>query len=476
MTALPDAYAGVAFAASVLLAMLALSFLVGHRQRPHWGLNWLALGMGLAGVRAVIATTTGRNPPWELAALWLASGTLAALFVGLRRYTGLPQRRPLRDFVLFILAWQGLRWLAGLWGAQALAGPLTSGALFAYLALLCAGRLRPVSGEAHWLAAGALVLNPVLVLGVGIGVLQLDVIRLRGWSALCLAVLGLALLMAAMGRLRQEWRRELAGREEAEGALRRLNESLESRILQRTAQLEGLVDGLESFNRMVSHDLRGPLGGLHGVAGLARQALARQDLARADQLLGLMSEESARLGLLVQELLVLARVSNAELALCDTPLDEVLEQALQSLAMTQGEAAVRQVQAEPLPQAHVDAGLIRQVFVNLIGNALKFSHQQARPEVRVRPAQAGESVVIEVRDNGPGFDPARAEELFQPFRRLHGGEFEGSGIGLSIVRRIVERHGGHCWAEGRPQEGASFYFSLPPARLRPEPPAAPRPS
>lgn len=453
--------AGIGFAGGMLLLMLALGFSVGHALRPLWGMRWIALAMGLAALRALVSALGLGGPYWPVMAAPLAATTLAALLVGLRLYVGHHLQRPWLHFLLATLAWFALRELLLLAGAGMQAGPLASGLVFAYLALLCSGRLQPVSGRAYPLAAAALLANPVLVLGVGLGLLQLDNARLRGWSALGMAIVGLGLMMAGMGRLRMELEAELARRREAEGALRGLNESLETRVHERTAELEQLVSGLESFNRMVSHDLRGPLGGIRGLADLALQGLQQGQLDKVEKYLGLMRGETQRLGGLVTQMLLLARVTHADLALADTPLDGVLAEALQALSVSEGEAAVACVQAEPLPHARVDAGLMRQVFVNLIGNALKFAGKAGRPEVHVQPSENGQRIVVEVRDNGPGFDPERAVELFQPFRRLHGRDFEGSGIGLTIVRRIVERHGGQVWASGRPGQGASFFFSLP---------------
>lgn len=469
MSFLRDPFAGLAFGAGAMLAMLALCFAVGHRLRPRWGLAWLALAMALAALRSLGTSAGLASAAVDQLAALLAASSIAALFTGLRLYVGLSAAAPWLEFVLMSAAWMLLRELGRWSGLPQLSGPLASTLLFVYLSALCAGRLRPVAGPAHKLAAVVLVLNPLLVVGIGIGVLGLNLQQLRGWSALALALVGLGLLMAAMGRLRGELNNELAARQLAEASLRLLNDSLEQRIRERTEELQGLVDGLESFNRMVSHDLQGPLGGLSGLAAVVRRALQAGDHARADQLLGLMANETRRLGELVNQLLVLARVTNAEPALRDTALDAVLAEALQALAVSHGEAALACVHAQRLPHAQVDPSLLRQVFVNLVGNALKFCRHAARPEVRVQAARSTDEVVVEVRDNGPGFDPALASELFQPFRRLHGGEVEGHGIGLSIVRRIVERHGGRVWAEGRPQQGASFFFSLPERDHHPQP-------
>lgn len=458
-----DPSAGMGFAGGLMLMLLSMGFLVGHLLRPRWGMRWIGVAMGLAAIRALLSSLAWTKAwgVWPDVAALLAAGTLSALLVGLRLYVDSLPRRPRLAFLLGVLAWFGLRELLELFGLGQAAGPLASGLVFAYLTLLCTGRLQRTAGRAFPLAALALVSNPLLVLVIGQWWLGLDNDQLRGLAALGMAIVGLGLLMASIGRLRMELEAELLRRTQAERALRRLNESLEMRVHERTAELEQLVMGLESFNRMVSHDLRGPLGGMHGLADLALQGLQQGRLDKVEKYLGLMRGESQRLACLVSQLLLLARVSHAELALARTPLDAVLAEALQTLRISEGEEAVACVHAEPLPSAQIDAGLMQQVFINLIGNALKFAGRNCQPAVYVRSDEDARRLVVEVRDNGPGFDPARAIELFQPFSRLHGAEVSGSGIGLTIVRRIVERHGGEVWAEGRPGQGASFFFSLP---------------
>lgn len=270
-------------------------------------------------------------------------------------------------------------------------------------------------------------------------------------------------MVAGIGRYHLELGAELARRERAEADLRALNASLEQRIAERTAELQTLVGELRSFNRMVSHDLRGPLGGLVGLAALAGQTLDSGDAARVKHMLAVMGKEMQRLLGLVGELLALARASHGEIERAPVSLETVFDEAQAALALSLGARAAQRVVREPLPACSADAALLRQVFINLISNALKFSSSRPDTEVRVRARHAAGEIVVEVRDEGVGFDAARAAELFRPFGRLHGADFVGTGIGLSIVRRIVERHGGRVWAEGRPGAGASFFFALPDA-------------
>ena len=251
---------------------------------------------------------------------------------------------------------------------------------------------------------------------------------------------------------------EVLERQRAAQALRTLNETLEQRVSTRTAELRDIIDGLESFNRSVSHDLRGPLGGIAGAARIAGDYIARDEKARAGQLLKVIAAQAETTGRLVDALLTLARVSGAVLArervdmtaLVRAVIDEISESAGRTLPLM----------LDDLPAAEVDPALARQVFGNLIGNGLKFAAEAPRPLVAIGAEPLTHPPIYFVRDNGVGFDPGKAEQLFRPFQRLHGTRFEGSGVGLSIVKRIIDRHGGRIWAESAPGLGATFYFGF----------------
>jgi signal transduction histidine kinase len=275
------------------------------------------------------------------------------------------------------------------------------------------------------------------------------------------SIIGLTLLVVTLARARSRLQRELQRREHAEAQLLALNHTLEQRVEERTEELRGVVAGLESFNRMVSHDLRGPLAGLSGLAQMVQRLHDQGRNDRARDLLVLMDRQTQQLAELVTDLLTLCHLSDGALECRRVELEEPLRAALDTLALSLGaDRVASQVHIAPLPSAEVDPSLLRQVFVNLIGNALKFTRDGAPTRIDVRAAQRGSEIVLSVQDNGAGFDMVRANDLFQPFKRLHAG-YAGSGIGLTIVRRIVERHGGRAWAEGRPGEGATFFFSLP---------------
>jgi signal transduction histidine kinase len=274
------------------------------------------------------------------------------------------------------------------------------------------------------------------------------------------AVLGMTILTTGLVRAQASSARELAARQEVQAELERINQTLELRVALRTAQLRETIEGLESFNRSVSHDLRGPLGGITGVSRLAREALERGDLTAADTLLAAISRQSESSTDLVTSLLQLAR--SAEGAVERRPVrTSTLVREVTDLLSAATSAAPRVVAIQDgLPDLQADPALVRQVFANLLANAIKFSGSAAQPRVEVGATNSPEGVVFHVRDNGVGFTEAQVRELFVPFRRLHADRFEGHGIGLTIVRRIVERHGGRLWAEGAPGQGATFYFTL----------------
>lgn len=268
-------------------------------------------------------------------------------------------------------------------------------------------------------------------------------------------------LYLAMKRNADQLQIEIQERKRAAHQLQIANETLEQRVETRTMQLREMIDGLESFNRTVSHDLRGPLGGIAGVAKLARDCLASGDSAKAEHMLQLIVSRAETTEKLVHTLLALARASETTLHTQRVNTQALVADVLDSL----GDSASwpLPVTVETLPDIDADPGLLRQVFVNLIANALKFAASAPVPQVRVGIRVDASRTVFFVRDNGVGFGAEQAHRLFKPFQRLHGARFEGFGLGLSIVKRIIDRHEGDIWAEGVPGAGATFFFSLAPA-------------
>jgi len=278
-------------------------------------------------------------------------------------------------------------------------------------------------------------------------------------------------LYLAMKRSAEQLELEIVERERAAAQLREINETLELRVDRRTADLREVIEGLESFNRTVSHDLRGPLGGIAGVAKLARDYVARGDAAKAEQLLQMIVSSAGTAEKLVGSLLAMARAADATLHRQQVDTHALVRDVLVSLQRP--DAAAPPVTLLPMPTVRADPILLNQVFVNLISNALKFSSGSGNAvQVEVGAIEDHErgTPVFYVRDNGVGFRQVDAERLFKPFQRLHGAQFDGFGVGLSIVKRIIARHGGEIWAEESAGGGATFLFSLGPERQDQETP------
>lgn len=250
---------------------------------------------------------------------------------------------------------------------------------------------------------------------------------------------------------------DITERKKSEDAIRQLNESLQ----QQAVQLEAANQELEAFSYSVSHDLRAPLRAIDGFSELLIHEYNEKLDAEAQRLLDVIRVNTKQMGHLIDDLLTFSRLSRKAIDKRSIQMTEIARSVIDDINIRQGERAAS-VTIKDLPPAEGDPALIRQVFGNLISNAMKFSKNQPDSVVEIGSFPQDSENVYYVKDNGVGFNMDYAHKLFRVFERLHRAEeFPGTGVGLAIVERIVRRHGGKVWAEGRPNQGATFYFSLP---------------
>ncbi len=257
---------------------------------------------------------------------------------------------------------------------------------------------------------------------------------------------------------------DITERKRAEAEERKLTEELR----RRTAQLEVTNRELESFSYSVSHDLRSPLRAIDGFSRMLEEDYAERIDAEGKRMLGVVRENAAQMAQLIDDLLAFSRLGQQPVSAAPVDMDLLVRDALAGLFPGK-DPAVLGVEFGPLPPVSGDRNLLRQVWVNLVGNAIKYSSRRETPRVRITgrnyQTAAGRECEYCVEDNGVGFDMKYHHKLFGVFQRLHSsGDFPGTGVGLAIVQRVVTRHNGRVWAVGRLNEGASFYFSLPATR------------
>lgn len=313
-------------------------------------------------------------------------------------------------------------------------------------------------GNAHGLLGVALLTLPLLPFGLdAAGVPPGD---LKYYTGVSVIAFGMLVLTVSLLRRHRALRAEVQRRTEAEGQLRDANLQLEARVSERTAHLRELIGGLESFNRGVSHDLRGPLGGMSQLARMAADAMTQGDSSLAQRALPQIASQCDASVKMVNAMLELARVAETPAQHVPVDLRAMVASALDEVMLSQPAARRMAVQVGELPQVLADPVLLRTAFVNLIGNALKFTREAAEPRIEIDARTEGRDVVLSVRDNGSGFPAEFATRLFDPFFRAPGTRQEGHGLGLSLTRRAIEAMGGQVWAVAPPQGGAELCVRL----------------
>ncbi len=251
--------------------------------------------------------------------------------------------------------------------------------------------------------------------------------------------------------------RNVTERKHNEEQIQHLNHELQ----QRAHELEAANKELESFSYSVSHDLRTPLRAIDGFSHILLDDYADKLDDEGKRLLHVVRDNTGKLEQLIDDILKFSRTSRTEMVFSEIDMEGLAHEVYEGLLGVAGGHGLK-VEIGHIPPAQGDRAMLRQVFVNLLSNAIKFSRANAAPMIKVGCSSAGNEAVYFVQDNGAGFDMKYADRLFGVFQRLHTeSEFEGTGIGLAIVKRVITRHGGRVWAEGKPNAGATIYFALP---------------
>jgi signal transduction histidine kinase len=264
-----------------------------------------------------------------------------------------------------------------------------------------------------------------------------------------------------IGTLTNAFNEMLEQIQQRDSTLREFNENLEQKVRDRTTQLESVNKELEGFSYSVSHDLRAPLRAIIGYSAMLEEDYADKLDDEARRITAVIRNNTVKMGQLIDDLLAFSRMSRQDMAKARVDMTVVVNEVKESLA-AQFDFNRIHWEIQPLPVVPANANMIKQVWVNLISNAIKYSSKREIAQVNIGTYSQNGHMVFFVKDNGAGFNQQYAEKLFKVFQRLHSAtEYEGTGIGLALVEKIISKQGGSVWAEGEVDKGACFYFSLP---------------
>jgi PAS domain S-box-containing protein len=254
--------------------------------------------------------------------------------------------------------------------------------------------------------------------------------------------------------------RDISARKKAQQQINQLNENLEKKVVERTAQLEAANKELESFSYSVSHDLRAPLRAVNGYAMMLKEEFQDKLGEEGDRVINTIMTNARLMGQLIDDLLAFSRMGRKAMVIMQLDMDALVKVCLREVLQNQPKDY--KVKVHKLPPCGGDINLLRQVLLNLIGNAVKYSSKSEHPVIEIGSTKDGDKRVYFIKDNGVGFDMKYSNKLFGVFQRLHSAqEFEGTGVGLALSKRIIVKHGGTIWAESAVGQGATFYFSMP---------------